>query len=90
MIDQLLRPKVAFWTGLGLLVAGSILSTYVTSNLYWAAQSIGFPLASQFAGGLAGGFEFLTQVAARVGPVLIVGALVMLKIERSAGATRSS
>ena len=90
MIDQLLRPKVAFWAGLGLMVVGWILGNYITSSLYWAAQSIGFPLASQFAGGLAGGFEFLTTVAYRVGPVLIVGALVMLKIERTSAATRGS
>jgi len=87
MIDQLLRPKVAFWTGLGLLIVGFIFATFVTPNLYWAAQSIGFPLASQFASALASGVEFLTQVAVRVGPVLIVGALILLKIERMAATT---
>lgn len=90
MIDQLLHPKIAFWTGLGLLIVGFILGNFVIPNLYWAAQSIGFPLASQFASGLAGGVEFLTQIARLVGPVLIVGALVMLKIERSSGASHPS
>ncbi|MGV8913061.1 MAG: hypothetical protein ACOH14_10655 [Rhodoglobus sp.] len=90
MIDQLLRPKVAFWTGLGLLILGHILATFVTGSLYWAAQSIGFPLASQFANGLASGFEFLTRVAVLIGPALIVGALIMLKIERTSATTPSA
>ena len=83
MIDQLLRPKIAFWTGLGLLIVGFILGSFVIPGLYLAAQSIGFPLASQFAGGLASGVEFLTQIARLVGPVLMVGALILLKIERT-------
>ena len=90
MINQLLRPKIAFWTGLGLLIVGFIFGTFVTPNLYWAAQSIGFPLASQFASGLASGFEFLTQIARLVGPVLMVGALVLLKIERTTATTPSA
>lgn len=87
MISQLLRPKVAFWTGLGLLLVGYILGNFVIPNLYWAAQSIGFPLASQFASGLAAGVEFLTHIARLVGPVLIVGALILLKIERMPATT---
>jgi hypothetical protein len=90
MIDQLLRPKIAFWTGLGLLIVGFILGNFVIPNLYWAAQSIGFPLASQLASVLAEGVEFLTQIARLVGPVLIVGALILLKIERTSAAKPSA
>jgi len=84
MINQLLRPKVAFLTGLGLLVVGQIFSTFVIGGLYWAAQSIGFPLASQFASGLVGGVDTIMRIAIIIGPALIVGSLIMLKIERVA------
>lgn len=90
MIDQLLRPKVAFWSGIVLLIVAFILGTFVNTPLALAAHSIGFPLASLFASILASGFDALTRIAGLVGPVLIVGALILLKIERmSATAPRA-
>lgn len=90
MINQLLRPKIAFWTGLGLLILGFILGAFVIPGLYLAAQSIGYPLASQFATSIGTGIDFLTQVARLVGPVLMVGALILLKIERTSSTTPSA
>ncbi|MEH6780948.1 MAG: hypothetical protein V7618_05215 [Rhodoglobus sp.] len=83
MIDQLLRPKIAFWTGAGLTIASFVVFNFLVPPLYGAVQSVNFPMAQQFVGLLVSGFESLGQLARLFGPVLVVGALVMLKIERS-------
>lgn len=82
MINQLLRPKVAFWTGFSLTLASFIVFNFLLPALYLAVQSISFPMTQEFVGALAAGLEALGQLARLFGPVLVVAALILLKIER--------
>ena len=38
MIDQLLRPKIAFWTGAGLTIASFVVFNFLVPPLYGAVQ----------------------------------------------------
>ncbi|MGV8859120.1 hypothetical protein [Rhodoglobus sp.] len=87
MIDQLLRPKVAFWAGAALTLASFIVFNFLLPALYLAIQSIYFPMTQQFVGALTAGVESLGQLARLFGPALVVGALILLKIERAAATT---
>jgi len=82
MIDQLLRPKIAFWTGLALVGASIFLGAFVLPSLYTALQSIGYSVAWQVVNSFVSGVDMIAQIARLFGPMLIVGALILLKIER--------
>lgn len=86
MIDQLLRPKVAFWTGVVLTLISFLVFNFLLPALYLAIQSIDFPMTQQFVGALAAGVDSLGQLARLIGPVLIVGALILLKLDRLSAA----
>ena len=90
MIDQLLRPKIAFWAGAALTLASFIVFNFFLPTLYLVIEGINFPMTQQFVGILTSGLDTIGQLARMFGPLLIVGALVMLKIERSSGASHPS
>ncbi|MBH0010034.1 hypothetical protein [Salinibacterium sp. SWN1162] len=90
MIDQLLRPKIAFWAGVALTAISFIVFDFIIPALYLGVQAINFPMTQQFVGVLTSGVESLGQLARLIGPVLIVGALVMLKIERPGRSPREN
>ncbi|MEV8254810.1 hypothetical protein AB0O95_12695 [Rhodoglobus sp. NPDC076762] len=90
MIDKLLRPKIAFWTGVALTLASLIVFNFLLPTLYLALEGINFPMTQQFVGVLTSGLDTIGQLARMFGPLLIVGALIMLKIERSSGVSPRS
>ncbi|QYH36719.1 hypothetical protein [Salinibacterium sp. M195] len=84
MIDKLLRPKIALWVGLAFTGVSFILGALVLPALYGALQSFGYAAASQIVNSLISGVDMIAQIARLFGPMLIVGALILLKIERTA------
>jgi len=90
MIDQFLRPKIVFLVGLSSIALSLVYDTFLSSPFLWAAESIGYPLASQFTQALVQGIAMLSWTARLLGPALIAASLVLLKLDRmsAAGAIR--
>jgi len=86
MLDQLLRPKVAFLVGIGLLLVGFLFEVAVYPAAIYAAQSIGYPLASDFAQGLVQIVSTVSWIIRFVAPALIAASLVLLKLDRLSAA----